>query len=138
MENTPNSCSDSGCYFDTSRSLFESTPKAESECTPLSTASRKRKASYFENFKAKNLADVIELSPTSPQFSSTFNESLSNNLEKFHLKNDESIVEDQQGASKIFKSCGNVSKKFRSAPSTPEKQIKHIKDVGRKRIQTAS
>ncbi|KAJ8957958.1 hypothetical protein NQ318_001957 [Aromia moschata] len=131
MEDTPQNSSDSGYYFEGSRSLFESTPKTDNESTPLSlTTSRKRKASFLESYKRKNLADVIELSCSpSPQFSSTLNESLSSNLENVHIENEEA----QKGATaKIFESYENATKKIRSAPNTPEMQLKPTRELGKK------
>lgn len=99
MEDTPRTFqnpSKSGC-FDTSRSLYESTPNADGSCTPLNASSRKRKASFLEGYSARKLTDVIETCPLSPPFSSTFNDSLMNHLEKFHIQNEESTENVQKG-----------------------------------------
>lgn len=77
MESTPKSqdTNDSGCCLDSSRFPLENTSIGES--TPISFMSRKRKA-YVESFPSP---------PNTPQFSSTLNESLMENLEKCHLQN---------------------------------------------------
>ncbi|KAG5885344.1 hypothetical protein JTB14_014362 [Gonioctena quinquepunctata] len=148
MNCTPQSCSnsaDSGCYFDTSHSLYESTPnsKVENESVFLSNISRKRKASCLDNFNARKLSEVIESYPPSPQFSSTLNESLMNNLQNFHLKNISTICHEKGQSdspdfeqsehnddsvfysNKIFRSNDSI-RKYWSAPNTPEKPIKTI------------
>nr|XP_023011626.1 uncharacterized protein LOC111501926 [Leptinotarsa decemlineata] len=140
MNSTPQSCTksgDSGCYFDTSHLVFESTPNSKSENE--STISRKRKASCLYNCDVRKLSEVLESCPPSPQFSSTLNDSLMNNLQNFHLQNDISTI-CQEGLEnleheqlenneekllplkKIFKSSDGV-RKFWSAPNTPEKLL---------------
>lgn len=80
MANTPkiwNSKIDHGS--ESSHSAFKRTVNV-AESTPLSfSASRKRKAHDVDNFLSP---------PHTPQFSSTLNESLMENLEKFNLQND--------------------------------------------------
>lgn len=71
---------DSGCLtgsFQNSKIVFESTPNA----TPTSSfeVSRKRKVGQ------PNLTNIAEVGLDTPQFSSTLNESLLNNLEKFKI-----------------------------------------------------
>lgn len=81
MENTPKSqnITDSECFFDSSRFHLENTSNI-GQSTPISSVpSRKRKACYVEKFPSP---------PNTPQFSSTLNESLMENLEKIHLQND--------------------------------------------------
>ncbi|KAJ8911322.1 hypothetical protein NQ315_017018 [Exocentrus adspersus] len=149
MDDTPPSCqstSESGC-FDASRSLFESTPNADNNSTPLLAASRKRKASLMEKCGSRRLADVMESCPLTPPFSSTLNDSLMNNLEGFHIQNEESIdiskdyersldsFETQYHERKIFKT--NEHKKIRSAPNTPQRQGTDSRDVAR-RANTSS
>ncbi|XP_018569958.1 uncharacterized protein LOC108909965 [Anoplophora glabripennis] len=151
MDNTPSSLqnSESGC-FDSSRSLFESTPNAGSNTTPLYPQSRKRKASFLENCSARKLTDVIEACPLSPPFSSTFNESLLNHLEKFHIQTEENNSKDEKdlvidlGSTEKpyheIKICRNNEygrKKFRSAPNTPKKQAWDVLDTP-KRANTSS
>lgn len=83
--NTPQSARKTS---DLSRSFFE-TPSVTSQSTPvLNNVSRKRKASYTEHYNVRKLAEVVESYPSTPQFCSTLNESLMNNLEKFHIEND--------------------------------------------------
>lgn len=68
---------DSG--FCLNASVFDNTLNI-GESTPISYGgSRKRKAQYVENFPSP---------PHTPRFSSTLNESLMENLEKFHLQNE--------------------------------------------------
>lgn len=79
MDSTPKSqnTTDSGCCLDSSRFPLESSHIGQS--TPISYLSRKRKAYYVESFPSL---------PNTPQFSSTLNESLMENLEKCHLQNE--------------------------------------------------
>lgn len=79
MESTPKSqyTTDSEC-LDSSQFPLENSKTDES--TPISvTSSRKRKAFYMESFPSL---------PNTPQFSSTLNESLMENLVNCHLQND--------------------------------------------------
>ncbi|CAG9820509.1 unnamed protein product [Phaedon cochleariae] len=129
---------DSGCY-----SIFESTPNSniENESTPTSAAvSRKRKASCLDSYNGRKLSEVIEFCPSTPQFSSTMNESLMINLENCHLQNDVSTIHDDLESlnvtetnqyeeeekichfKKLFKP-NNIKRRFCSAPNTPEKQV---------------
>lgn len=81
MEQTPKSqdSTDSDSYLDSSHSPVRKAPVMR-ESTPISfMASRKRKACCVETFPSP---------PHTPQFSSTLNESLMENLEKFHLQNE--------------------------------------------------
>lgn len=70
-----------------SRSFFE-TPKTTNQSTPvLGNVSRKRKASYSDYYyNVGTISEVAESYPSTPPFSSTLNESLMNNLEKFHIE----------------------------------------------------
>lgn len=112
---------DSGCLTGSfSNSRFESTPThPETTYTPTSSfkPSRKRKISHCD----RKLANISEIYP-SPQFSSTFNDSLSAHLEKctltpnFYVERADFDDIQQVESHKKQKSC--------SAPATPMKQVK--------------
>lgn len=80
MENTPKSqnATDAGGYLDSSRFRLENSANI-GQSTPLSCIPRKRKLCHV---------DSLPSPPNTPQFSSTLNESVMENLENFHLHND--------------------------------------------------
>lgn len=153
MSNTPHSYKNSDCSFDPAvLSFCQSTPSTGNVDNAKhfnKGSSRKRKANFLDysqdNFSIKKLTDVQEPSPTTPQFSSTFNDSLMNNLEKFHIdhedsktfREDESMSLDQGYFERLYgssfkDSLGKANVRFLSAPNTPEKQIKLSTDPTRK------
>lgn len=136
--NAVNISEDSGCFtgsFDNSRIPFESTPnyaKTAPHSTPtsslVSNTSRKRKISHAEYTVTRRLAEISEICP-SPQFCSTLNESLVNNLEKcsitanFYTERPELVFEENPPA-KVHK-LSECKSKAHSAPATPIKQMKN-------------
>lgn len=113
---------DSGCLtgsFQNSTIPFESTPV---NFTPAT--SRKRKVSYSSHSKLENISETY----ATPQFSSTLNESLLNNIEKISITPNYYVERKElQFEQKLMSKCqkpntGNT--KTQSAPATPIKQIK--------------
>lgn len=123
MEATPLShklSEDSGCISGSfSRSaIYGSTPSNEFTTPTLHISSRKRK--YDQSFiTGKRLQDVIESTActSSPIFSSTLNESLVNNLEKFHIRTNSIHDNSKDSFHKI------------AIPATPEKRIGYYEEA---------
>lgn len=121
MDGTPNSlekeAEDSGCFtssFQNSKITFESTPNT----TPNSSLdlSRKRKGSLLAT---PSLINIAEICPK-PHFSSTFNESLLNNLEKCSITPSYYLETSEEKPVKYMKLSDN-----KPTPSTPVKDKPH-------------
>ncbi|KAK9874328.1 hypothetical protein WA026_002678 [Henosepilachna vigintioctopunctata] len=133
MEATPVSNQlpeDSGCVSGSfsSSSIFGSTPKDDFATPNFPTASRKRKFGQMQ-LNARRLQDVIESCPSTPQFSSTLNESLVNNLENIHIK--ASIYSEKKNsfAESTRRDFSVLKTPPLCAPATPEKRIGSFDDV---------
>ncbi|KAL3271107.1 hypothetical protein HHI36_021603 [Cryptolaemus montrouzieri] len=117
---------DSGCIsgsFSTS-SVFGSTPVEDFTTPSVPLLSRKRK--YGQNqLHARRLQDVMESCLSTPQFSSTLNESLVNNLEKCHIINSQ----ENDVSEYVHNDFVNSKATLVSTPATPEKKNGYLEDA---------
>lgn len=128
MDYTPKceSYGDSGhvsASFDASSKLFESTPETETDSTPsLISNPKKRKAQYCD-IRSRKLNDLLHSCPSTPQASSTLNESLSTEFENIKIEQNYFDIGDYvEPAQKFLKTNG--CDKIVTPPSTPEAHMK--------------
>ncbi|KAL1501778.1 hypothetical protein ABEB36_007043 [Hypothenemus hampei] len=119
-ENFPPVCSE----------IFKSTPKNNNEITPsvCSSNPKKRKLTYSD-IRGRNLENLLEIYPTTPQASSTLNESLTKEFE--NIKIEQSYLESYyESAPKYIKTNGY--ERLVTPPATPKSHFKAFESTPKK------